>query len=394
MDTAGIVAEYNPFHTGHMAHIAALRAALGPCRVVAVMSGNWVQRGECAVADKWARAEAAVRGGVDLVLELPTVWAASSAEAFARGAVAHLAAAGVVNTLSFGSECGDGTRLARLAACLDSPAYSSALSPLLRQGISFAACRQQAAEDVVGAEEASLLSNPNDNLGVEYLRSAAALGWTPRVVPVRRMGAGHHAAAPQEGHASATTLRGWLRQGQADRAAPFLPTPWPPERPPAHLAWAERAILCRLRSMEPEDWRALPDAAPEEGLPHRLTRGARQARSLEEFYARTATRRYPLARLRRLVVWAFLELTAAQRPAEPQYLRVLAFNGAGRELLREISAAAKVPVLTRGADLRALSGAGEALFRAECRCTNRYSLCLPEPEPCGLEWTAGVRALP
>ena len=108
MKTIGIVAEYNPFHTGHARHIRETRRLFQEeCAVVAVMSGNWVQRGECAVTDKWTRAEMALTGGVDLVLELPTVWAASSAEGFARGAVAILEATGVVDVLSFGSECGE-----------------------------------------------------------------------------------------------------------------------------------------------------------------------------------------------------------------------------------------------------------------------------------------------
>lgn len=106
MTVAGVVAEYNPFHPGHAFHLGETRRALGECAVVAVMSGNFVQRGECAVFDKWTRARAALEGGADLVLELPTVWAASSAETFARGAVELLAATGVVTHLSFGSECG------------------------------------------------------------------------------------------------------------------------------------------------------------------------------------------------------------------------------------------------------------------------------------------------
>ena len=107
MNIVGIIAEYNPFHLGHARQIAETRRALGDCAVVCAMSGHWVQRGECALTDKWTRAGMALRGGADLVLELPTPWATSSAESFARGGVGILAAAGVVDTLSFGSEGGD-----------------------------------------------------------------------------------------------------------------------------------------------------------------------------------------------------------------------------------------------------------------------------------------------
>ena len=116
MTVAGVVAEYNPFHPGHALHLRETRRALGECAVAAVMSGNFVQRGECAVLDKWTRARAALEGGADLVLELPTVWAVSSAEGFARGAAEIWAATGVVTHLSFGSECGDAGALERLAA--------------------------------------------------------------------------------------------------------------------------------------------------------------------------------------------------------------------------------------------------------------------------------------
>ena len=132
MKTIGIVAEYNPFHTGHAWHIQETRRQFREeTAVVAVISGNWVQRGECAVTDKWTRTEAALAGGVDLVLELPTVWATASAEGFARGAVAILAATGVVDTLSFGSECGEIAPLCELARCLNSLEFSQALRRVL-----------------------------------------------------------------------------------------------------------------------------------------------------------------------------------------------------------------------------------------------------------------------
>ena len=146
MNIVGIIAEYNPFHLGHARQIAETRRALGDCAVVCAMSGHWVQRGECALTDKWTRAGMALRGGADLVLELPTPWATSSAESFARGGVGILAAAGVVDTLSFGSEGGDTAPLYRAAACLGSEEYRTALRRFLDKGLPFAACRQAAVE--------------------------------------------------------------------------------------------------------------------------------------------------------------------------------------------------------------------------------------------------------
>ena len=158
MKTIGIIAEYNPFHTGHAWHIAQTRRLFQEeTAVAAVMSGNWVQRGECAAADKWTRTEMALAGGVDLVLELPTVWATASAEGFAKGAVSLLAATGVVDVLSFGSELGEIDPLWELAQCLNSPEFTAALRRELGPKRPFAQCRRQAVERLLGAEKAALL---------------------------------------------------------------------------------------------------------------------------------------------------------------------------------------------------------------------------------------------
>ncbi len=190
MKRVGIVAEYDPFHAGHRYHIAQARRLAGECAAIAVMSGNFVQRGDCAIAGKWTRTRSALEGGVDLVLELPTVWAASSAEHFAFGAVSILMEAGA-DALSFGSESGDGEALERLAACLDSEAFPAALRRHLDRGLPFAACRERAAAGLVGERLASLLERPNDNLAAEYLKAARRLGWRPEVLAVARVGAGH-----------------------------------------------------------------------------------------------------------------------------------------------------------------------------------------------------------
>lgn len=391
MKICGIVAEYNPFHTGHAYQIAETRRLLGGCAVVCIMSGNWVQRGECAVFDKWSRAQAALEGGADLVLELPTVWAVSSAESFAQGAVGLLKAAGVVDVLSFGSECGAVEQLQRLAACLDSPAYERRLRDFLAQGLPFAVCRQRAAGSLLGEGTAKLLNQPNNNLGVEYLRALNACGSSIRPVTVLRQGAGHNGTTAG-GYASASQLRTWIRSGEGDRAAVYLPAPISGE--PADLAWCERAVLARLRSMSAEDWAARPDAGAAEGLPQRLEQAGRQSRSLAEFLERAKTKRYTHARLRRLVLWAFLGLTAADRPALPPYLRVLGFNVQGRQVLREMKKRAALPVLTKPAHVQRLDCAAQGLFAREAACTDLYGLCLPDVPPCGAEWLRGPAVRP
>ena len=384
MTAAGIVAEYNPFHSGHAHHVKRTKELLGEtCPVVCVMSGHWVQRGDCALADKWTRAAAALAGGVDLVLELPTVWACASAESFARGAVELLRATGVVDTLSFGSECADLSVLRRAASCLDGAGYTKLLRERVTRGLPFPVARQQAVERLAGPETAACLSRPNANLGIEYLR-ALPPGMDAVLIP--RAGVDHDGGA-SGGFASASHLRALLRAGQPAEAAPYLTQPW--HGPFADLSSIERAILTKVRTLTRADWAALPDSGDAEGLPDRLVKAAAEAVAPSEFLARAKTKRYTLARLRRLLIWAFLGLTAADRPPHPLYLRVLGCSSRGQGLLARMRTSAALPVLTKPAHARSLPDAARQLFMLESRSTDLYSLCFPEVLPCGREWTTG-----
>ncbi len=345
MPTIGIVAEYNPFHTGHAYQIAQTRRAMGEeSPVVAVMSGNWVQQANCAVADKWTRAALALLGGVDVVLELPTVWATASAESFARGAVSLLAGSGVVEVLSFGSECGDMKALERVAGGLNHPRYAQKLLQNLASGHPYASARQTAVQALVG-REAEILATPNNNLGVEYIRALSTLGRNIRPYTVLRQGAAHNSPNLPEGTASApfvsaTWLRRALTEGRWEEAEYYLGTASRRllesrgELP--SLERLERAMLARVRTMSLGDWEALPDSGAAEGLPRRLERAGRQARSMEEFFALAKTKRYTHARLRRLALWALLGLTISEIPARPPYLRVLGFSQRGEGVLNEM----------------------------------------------------------
>lgn len=383
LKTIGIVAEYNPFHTGHAWHIDQTRQLFQKkTAVVAVMSGNWVQRGECAVIDKWARTEMALASGVDLMLELPTAWATASAEGFARGAVSILAATGVVDALSFGSECGETAPLRELARCLNSPDFSQALRRELGPKKSFALCRRQAVEALLGPETAALLDLPNNNLGVEYLRF---LPPDMEAVTISRRGAGHDSTAEEDGFPSASLLRRCLRENKVGYASPFLSLPWRGEA--ADMKYLERALIARLRSMTLAEAEALPDSG--DGLAARLLCAAQQTASLEELYALSKTRTYAHARVRRLALYALLGLRKQDIPSALPYLRVLGFNGQGRELLRKMNRTASLPFFVKPAHIRRYSPEAQTLFALEDRFTDLYSLCFPTPRPCGLEWTTG-----
>lgn len=398
MQVIGIVAEYNPFHSGHAYQIARTRQALGEnCAVVAVMSGNWVQGGRPAVLDKWTRARLALLGGADLVLELPTVWAVSSAETFAQGAVDLLALTQVVDELSFGSECGDIAKLCRVACCLNTKEYRVQARRFARQQLPFAVARQRAVTELLGPEYASLLDTPNNNLGVEYLRNLERDGWAMGARTVRREGAPHDSlleGADRPRHLSATQLRAYLERGDWPALEPYLPkgglevlkegwNGFP------SLQRMERGILAKLRTMTAEDWAKLPDSGAGEGLPPRLERAGKQCRSLEEFFALAKPKHWTQARMRRLLVWAYLGLTQTDRPGQPSYLRVLGFNARGQEVLRQMKERAKLPILTKPAHARQLAPEGQRLFELEARCTDLYDLCLERVPTPGREWTTG-----
>jgi len=411
MRIIGIIAEYNPFHTGHAYQISRTRTALdGDCAVVCVMSGNWTQQADCAISDKWTRARLALMGGADLVLELPTPWATASAERFARGGVSLLNAAGVVDVLSFGSECGDVEKLKLAARCLDSSDYPALLQSLLTRGKPFAACRQQAVETLAGKEIGELLRSPNNNLGVEYIRSLNALGSSIRPTTVPRTGSAHGEKLlflrsdplsdedarrvfwAENPVLSATGIRQHLMDGEWDLMEPYLPAGGRELLEGntiglSSLAHAERAMLARIRAMTAENWAALPDSGAAEGLPRRLEQAGREAASVAEFFSLAATKRYTYARLQRLVLWAFLGLTAAQFPALPPYLRVLGSTEKGREVLKVMKEKAALPIITKPSHARELDPDVRALFEQEARCTDLYDLCLPRiPKP-GREWT-------
>lgn len=383
MKTIGIIAEFDPFHRGH-AYLAAEahRRCGADGAVVAAMSGHFTQRAAPAALRPLARAEMALAGGVDLVLELPLPWAVSSAERFALGGVQVLAAAGC-DALAFGSECGDIALLRRCAAALESPDYSAALRAALGTGVSFAAARQSAVAALAGEETAAVLSRPNDLLGVSYLCAIRRLGVSMEPIAVPRVGAAHNAPAPEDGYASASAIRALLRAGQLSEAAALLPEEsgkilrreWEAGLAAPSLEHCARGVLYRLRQMTEADFRALPDCS--EGLEHRLYAAAQAAASPEEFCRLVKTKRYAYSRVRRLLLWTFLGLEKADIPAALPYLRVLGLNPAGQALLRRCQREGALPVLTRPTAVRRLSPEAQRLFQLELRSEDLWRLCLP-----------------
>ena len=390
MVIAGIIAEYDPFHKGHAAHIAATRKA-GATHIAAVISGGFTQRGEPALLTKWERTQMALAGGADLVLELPVPWAMAPAEYFAAGGVAVLRALGCVNLLSFGSECGDTQTLYRLADALDAPDHTALLRDGLRQGLPYAAARQQAVAQVCGQELAGLLEHPNNTLGLSYIRAMRQQDAPWDVLTVQRQGTAHHSQTVRDGFASAGLLRQWIRQGNIENATACMPTATADilrravanGQAPSNPSRLQETIPAYLRMMTPEEMQTLPYLS--EGLHNRLYRVSRTAATYQDLLDGLQTKRYPTARLRRLLWAAMLRIPAHLPQTLPPYARILGMNDRGREIL----AASKptLPLLTRPKQLSGMSQEANQVFRLEQRATDLHGLSLPSPLPCGTDLT-------
>lgn len=372
MKTIGIICEYNPFHNGHQRQIQLIRQHFGQdCAIVCLMSGNYVQRGAPAIFDKAVRAQAAIVSGADLVLELPIGVALSSAEGFAAGGVSILS--GICDALCFGTETLSRDALLQLAERLLSPDFFTHLKEELKSGCSFPVARQRALEKV-GLP--CSLSCPNDLLGVEYTKAILAQKSSMEIFPIFRQGA-YHATVLDAQVPSATALRSKILSGGI----------WSHAVPPeafsilngaaVHtLGAGERAILYRLRTMTDGEFEALPYGS--EGLWRKLMKAARSQPDLPYIIDATKSKRYTRTRIDRMILCAFLGLTAHDLTTQPPYTRVLGFTSQGRDLL------------SKNKRERIFLNAGARFdhpyWDLEARCTDLYALFTSgAPDPPGME---------
>ena len=366
MAAVGIVCEYNPFHLGHEKQLRLARGACGAdTPVVCLMSGNFVQRGAPALFDKTVRARAAVECGASLVLELPVTCALSSAEGFARGAAEIFDRLGAVDTLCFGSETGDTAAIVRAAEAMAAPEFTQALRSALSGGQSYPAARQHALEQTLG--NGALLTAPNDILAVEYCKALSERQSRIRPLAVRREG-GYHSETPDAENPSATSVRAELLRGGDWRSlVPAAAAAVYDGATRYELRHGERAVLARLRAMTDAEWAAVPFGS--EGLWSKVMRAARTERTVEDILSTAKSKRYPRTRLQRLLMCAYLGLTQAELAAPIPYVRVLAFDQAGRMLLRRMRQHGGIPIVNAGE-----RPTDEAYFTLERRCAALYGL--------------------
>lgn len=390
MKFAGIITEYDPFHNGHATQLQMLRQR-GAETIAVCMSSGAVQRGGVPLFPESVRVRAALLGGADLVVALPAPYANTGAEAFAVAGVALLTALGC-DTLAFGAEDPDADRLLQAARLLEAPDLSARLRGYLGQGMTFAAARAKAAEELEPGLS-DLLSRPNNILGIEYCKALLAQHSPMQPLALPRLGADHGSVQPgragQTLLASASFLRAAVRRGGVEALAPYVPEP--AMEVYRHAAAQgltmdagrfSLALLTLLRAGDPARFARVRGV--NEGLEHRLSAAVRQASDAEDLYARLKTKRYPHARLRRLALDAAIGVEAGSLPEQPPYLHVLGARRAALPLLRN----AAMPVSTSLSKLEQALPQAENLIKMHNSFTDFSALCREQTQPMGLAYTA------
>lgn len=359
MKISALIAEFNPFHKGHKFLIDNMKNETDG--IIAIMSGNFVQRGECAIFEKGDRAKAAVKNGVDLVLELPTAYALASAEVFAKGAIQTLSATGCVDELHFGSECGDIEKLSQCADILseETPEFKEILSENLHRGLSFPAARQAAVESL--CEYGDILSAPNNTLAVEYIKEIKKSASSIKPCTIKRIGAGYNDTSYDGDILSASAIRTLLqKEGYCQKHLLFEY-----ESKPTFSEMFDTIVAAKLKTISRDELMNIPDCNEE--LASRLC-SASVFNTFLQITENVSCRNYTQSRIRRILCNMLISNHFTVFPS-PTYIRPLAFNKRGSEILKKIKSTASLPIASRGAVLK-----NDEIFSLECRSTDIYNL--------------------
>lgn len=356
----GIIAEYNPFHTGHLYHMEAARAQSGAKATIVILSSNFVQRGEPAFLEKRTRTEMALAHGADLVIELPALYSSHNAGVFAAGAVDLLASTGLVTHLCFGMETPEKVDEKLLDILLREPdTFKKALAGHLKSGFSYAEARSLAAESLFPGAK-NILSKPNNTLAFSYLLRLREKEYSIKPLPVQRIGGAYHST--ETGFLpSATAIRRALREKQTgilktlpEESARLIERDIRQGRcllSETYYWRILRSVIIRLEATEIRRY-----AEMSEGLEHRILERAKRSTSLGEFVESCVSKRYPRGRIQRHLVHILLGLrhedNRRAQKTSPPYIRVLGMNVSGKKLLRDMKKTASLPVLFRHKDFR------------------------------------------
>lgn len=348
----GIISEYNPFHNGHLHHLIESKKLTNSEYTIAVMSGNFTQRGDVSIVDKWAKTKMAIDNGIDLVIELPTLYAISSAENFATGAIKILDSLGIVDFVSFGSECDDISVLNDIANVLYSEPseYKTLLSHELSKGESFPKAREKALMMYLNDVRrfANVISGSNNILAIEYLKALKRQKSNIQPIAIKRQGSTYNDdTIPQNSRfASATALRNMCQSIDISDLQRFMPESSynilndsiQNGNIVKNLSDFDKIIIYTLRKMSTAEIADLPDVS--EGLEFALKNAASSCNTTVELLSSIGTKRYTKTRLQRILLYAVLGITKKDMQISintKPYIRILGFNDKGRDLISEIS---------------------------------------------------------
>ena len=395
MKAAGIICEFDPFHNGHKYLIDSVHREISPDAVVCVMSGAFTQRGEPASWDKFARAKAAVKGGADLVLELPALYAVNSAEYFARGGVRILKGLGCVEYLAFGSESGDSDGLMKAAALTvsESPQFSDAVKEAVNEGLSYPAAYQKAVSRVYPEIDAQLFEDPNDILGISYIRQIIKQDAGMGIYVLKRAGAFHDSDDDSSEFVSASFVRKVLDTGFSNFEDALVHAMMPESTSmelnsggvlshPSKDRLFAMTVSCILGASG-EKLSSLPEVS--EGLENRIRESVYKAKDMESLAECIATKRYTQARVSRILMQLLLgidkEVLAAAESSGAAYAKVLAFNGQGAKVLRYAQEHGNIPVLSNINKNIMIDDAANRMLAIDILSNDIYSiLCGKAPE--------------
>lgn len=345
----GIIAEYNPFHNGHLYHLENSKKLTGCDYTIAIISGNFTQRGSTSLIDKWEKTKAALLNDVDLVIELPVLYSISSAENFADGSVKILNSLGIVNYLSFGTETSNINALDKIAEILynEPQGYKKILSDELKTGLSFPKARENALIKYLNDNSyLNILSSPNNILGIEYLKALKRQNSDIKPITISRTQVDYNSTEISNNIASATAIRNFIRNKNFNIIKNLVPestySVLMNNVKSGHIitdiSMFEKEILYILRRMSIEEIATLPDIS--EGLEFAIKNAVNSCNSISELLNSIKSKRYTTTRIQRILLYALLGITKSDMEISKSslpYIRVLGFNENGKKLVSEIS---------------------------------------------------------
>jgi len=392
MKISGIICEYNPIHNGHLYHIQKTRQN-GATHIVAVMSGNFVQRGDVALINKFERAKTAVKCGADLVIELPVAYAMSNAETFARGAVYLLDSLGCVNEISFGSECGSLEKLQIAAQASRICSQKPELKELLENGMPYPAAIISLVEKYY-KRVADIFKGANNVLAVEYLKAIENLNSSIKPFTVKRMSVGHDQMGEFGSFASASYIRNLVLEHNFTSFENMLPqysrnmiSNALKTGNIADINNLERIIIYAMRMIDRDTLADVPDVG--QGLEYRIIKASTE-NSLENMMKYIKTKRYPMSRIRRILLSALIGIRKSDLEILPPYGRILAVNDRGTDILSEAKGKAAIPFATSLSKLGELDENCRRYSELEAFATDIYSLATTEIQPTETDYRAKI----